>query len=94
MDIEALLQELVIDVTVPDGAFIMGDDSGYYAWDSGSSEYRVSAYASGEALDEAALNSPFSVSKTRHESPRIHSSTSPHKLQYLGRRSQPYLAMK
>ena len=53
MDIEALLQELVIDVTVPDGAFIMGDDSGYYAWDSGSSEYRVTAYASGEALDES-----------------------------------------
>jgi hypothetical protein len=52
-DIEALLQELVVDVTAPSGAFILGDDAGYYAWDTGSSEYRVSAYASGEALDEA-----------------------------------------
>jgi hypothetical protein len=53
LDMEALLQELVVDVTVPDGAFILGDDAGYYAWDSGSSEYRVTAYASGEALDES-----------------------------------------
>jgi hypothetical protein len=52
-DIEALLQELVIDITPPAGAFILGDDAGYYTWDSGSSEYRVTAYTSGEALDEA-----------------------------------------
>jgi hypothetical protein len=52
-DVEALLQELVIDITAPSGAFILGDDAGYYAWDTGSSEYRVSAYAGGEALDGA-----------------------------------------
>jgi hypothetical protein len=52
-DIEALLQSLVVEIAPPAGAFILGDDAGYYAWDSGSSEYRVSAYASGEALDEA-----------------------------------------
>jgi hypothetical protein len=52
-DIEALLQGIVVDTAPPAGAFILGDDAGYYAWDSGSSEYRVSAYASGETLDEA-----------------------------------------
>jgi hypothetical protein len=52
-DIEALLQSLVVEIAPPAGAFILGDDAGYYAWDSGSSEYRVNAYASGEALDEA-----------------------------------------
>lgn len=52
-DIEALLQALTVEIEPPSGAFILGDDAGYYAWDSGNSEYRVNAYASGEALDES-----------------------------------------
>ena len=54
-DMEALLQELVINVEKPDGQFILGTDSGYYQYvtDGGADEYREIEYPSGEDLDGA-----------------------------------------
>ena len=56
-DLEAMLQALTVEINPPSGAFILGDDAGYYQWDSGNSEYRVVSYASGQELDGADADS-------------------------------------
>ena len=52
-DMEALLQELVINSDAPEGQFILGTDDGYFQYDSENSEYREVEYPEGQDLDGA-----------------------------------------
>ena len=54
-DMEALLQELVINIDAPDGEFLLGSDDGYfqYVTEGDANEYREIEYPEGEDLDDS-----------------------------------------
>ena len=54
-DMEALLQELVINIDAPEGQFLLGTDDGYfqYVTEGDANEYREIEYPEGQDLDGA-----------------------------------------